>query len=169
MTETENPGGVDRRSSAISRITSPYGPLPSNEELEERRNKRGNQFRHRLERWAPGQDPNDPDAHPDSGYEYVKLEVTEGQDQRDPYADLSGPDAEVRCWNCHQHNYRIIGKRSSEEVGDTQDTVKWARAQNRPVDALLVPDVIALFCPGCKHQMQLREQDYLEAKELGRR
>ena len=164
MTESnQSPSFVDKRSGAISGTETPYGPLPTPEEIRERESKRGRN-RTKMERWAPGTDPHDQDARPDSGWEYVKLDVTEGKEGQgvDHFAGLSGPDSGVRCFQCKSTNYRILDERSSETVAGTQDDIAWAKANNRPFDKMRAPNVIGVFCPNCKQVAQFRESIFRE-------
>lgn len=156
MTQDDlEPKVTDRRSGSGQKIVPP--------EIDFEAAYANNPFRIRNYRWAPGQDPNDDEAWPDSNWDYVNLEVLEHPDESasDPdwsYRNISGSPSGVRCFHCRNNDYLIVDVRSSEEIAKTQDDVLWARVNNREVDPLKVPDVLALFCPGCKHQAQVRKE-----------
>ena len=119
-------------------------------------------------RWAPGQDPRDDDAYPGSGYEYVKLVVDEDlapTPASKRFEGYLGVDSHMTCWNCLQRTYLIMDERTSQQVGEAQDEVVWAWANNRPVDPVRVPDVLLLYCPACHNTMQLRKEIVREKAE----
>lgn len=106
-------------------------------------------------RWSLGQDPNDDEAWPDSGYTYYKLDhgPENPLDPSTQYKDLQGPDSEVLCFKCKTTNYRIIEER---KVAPDME-VDWAIKNNRPYDPRQVPNVYTLFCPNCKQYAQLAD------------
>jgi hypothetical protein len=108
-------------------------------------------------RWAPGEDPHDLEATPDSGWEYKKLEVVEGESDIDTFKGVRGPDSGVRCFRCKAQHYLIIDERTREQVLADRDVESWAIQNNRPVDPLRQDPEKMLWCPGCRHTVQVMD------------
>lgn len=121
--------------------------------------------RQTVYRWGLGQDPNDDEAWPDSGWEYVRLEGPSTPDsERDlgeaRYKELSGPASGVKCFQLKGSctgEYLVVQERTPEEIVATLDDVQWAIKNNRAVDPERIPTAWLLFCPVCKHMTQMRE------------
>lgn len=152
MSENDRPSMRDLRSSSATGRSG-------DDEYE--RLYRRNQRQIRNVRWAPGQDPHDDDAHPDSGWQYVKLDGAETPDSErdvDQYRDLAGPGAGVQCFRCHGAEFRIVQERTPAEIIATRPDLEWSLKMNRPIDPWSAPRLLMLFCPACKHMVQMAEQ-----------
>lgn len=126
-------------------------------------------------RWKLGENPHDDlavgsvgareltpeQALQEPGYVDYKVEMHEPHQptEQEQYAGLRGSDSGIRCWSCRGNTYRIVDERSSEQVASTQDDIVWAQKMNRPVDPERIPTVWLLFCPGCKHKMQMPDYE----------
>ena len=61
---------------------------------------------HRIHKWKWGHDPQDPDTHPDSGWEYVTIDPK--PKPAPPKRPTSGADTGVTCFRCKNNTYRAV-------------------------------------------------------------
>ncbi len=101
-------------------------------------------------RWKPGHDPNDDDAHPDSGWEYAKLIENEVVPEGPAVTGQRGPEAGIPCFTCGLP-MRVVQSLHPKEILDYAVT---------GTDLILPKDVdrvCILKCPNDHAPMQFRE------------
>ncbi len=100
-------------------------------------------------RWKPGHDPNDDDAHPDSGWEYAKIIENEVLPEGPAVTGQRGAEAGMPCFVC-KLPMRVIQTFHPKEILSYAITGQ----------DLLIPReadrVCILKCPN-EHAMQFRE------------
>ncbi len=106
-------------------------------------------------KWTHGHDPNDDDARPDSGWVYVKWEVTEhGPTPPDQAQGLrGGPPSGVPCPRCKE-DMRMVARKSALDIMENSEVVRPGESppQDADQDALIL-----LACPRCYQKQQWRE------------
>jgi hypothetical protein len=109
-------------------------------------------------RWKFGEDPYDPDTHPDSGWNYVSLDVTEHEAKDvNPYKGKGGTDSGVTCFTCRAETYRIVDERTPAQVLAELPDEQWRRSQGRGYERA-APRVYLLVCPKCEGRVQMNEE-----------
>ena len=141
------------------------------DEGETRRLEQVSPVRNAQHRWKHGEDPHDPEADPESGWEYVKLEAPENEAVHPhPFEGMTGPDSGVRCFRCKSVNYRVVDERTPLQMAVTQPDLEHGLAMNRPIDFRRMPGALALLCPQCEHFAQVATPivSMLAAQQKGR-
>ena len=110
-------------------------------------------------RWKPGHDPNDDDAHPDSGWEYAKIIENEVVPEGPKVTGTGGPEAGMLCFTCGLQ-MRVIQTFHPKEMLD------YAVTEQNLVIPKDVDRVCILKCAN-EHAMQFRESLLPVATRLG--
>ena len=111
--------------------------------------------------WKPGHDPNDPDAHPDSGWEYITIREAAGDTtfKNDKYTKGGGPESGLPCMNC-QAMTRIVDEVPVLDILDQNVEVdgEGMKLSFTPEQrARYAKEKVAiLLCPQCDSITQMR-------------
>lgn len=103
--------------------------------------------------WKPGHSPNDPDAEPGTGWEYITLRDLPGgdpEDKLDKYKKGGGPESGMPCMNCLKMT-RIVDEVSALDILDKTFAIPDAKRE-----ALAAERVAILLCPTCESITQMR-------------
>jgi hypothetical protein len=103
--------------------------------------------------WKPGHDPNDPDAEPGSGWEYVTLKPLQGgdsEDKLDKYKKGGGPESGLPCMTCRTMT-RIVDEVPALDILDKTFTIPPERR-----DELKDERVAIIMCPQCESITHMR-------------
>lgn len=110
----------------------------------------------RQHKWKHGHDPQDDDATPESGWEYITLKPPESSAQVEEQPS-GGPDTGIPCQRCATNTYRAVASCTIREalaarkpVGEGQNDFGGLRQE------YLDQRVVRLKCP-CGHEMSMRE------------
>lgn len=104
-------------------------------------------------RWALGHDPHDDDAHPDSGWQYIRWEVTEGPETTpDQTKGLGGGPEAFPCDRCGE-TMRIVAKKPPSEIIKESQVVKLR--EDADLSAMDTDDIFLVACPKCEQKVQM--------------
>jgi predicted RNA-binding Zn-ribbon protein involved in translation (DUF1610 family) len=114
-------------------------------------------------KWEWGHDPNDPDTHPDSGWNYFKVEhyTPTEPDQRNLLT--GGPDTGYTCQRCGNNTYRIAAERTLDWVL-SQPEVEIV-GEKPDMEKLKQRAIVIWACPSCSHRVQWRKDMMPQLKE----
>jgi hypothetical protein len=112
--------------------------------------------------WMPGHHPDDPDAHPESGYEYIKLSpeiAPDTRDLRNKYKAGGGPESGYPCMHCGDMT-RIVEEVSALVLLSQPALVdgEWKSVQFTDEQKEKFRDkmIAVLMCPKCEAITQMR-------------
>lgn len=107
------------------------------------------------------ENPNDPDAHPDSGWLYAKTELEPVRPAGPPILGRGGPDAGLNCQieGC-PHRLRIIDEFRPGEILEYV-----SGGERQPVRVEGNVNILILACPN-NHQVQMRSDCMPRASNL---
>ena len=121
--------------------------------------------------WRPGHDPNDPDAYPESGWEYLKLIPPDSDpiNKTDKHTLGGGPESGWKCPDCGEMT-RIVDEYPATKLLEMVFT--FTPQQRKQIANQTISLVL---CPKCERMTQFRtefikaiREDWLSKKEKDR-
>lgn len=111
----------------------------------------------RIHLWRPGHDPNDPDAYPESGWQYATLRLPESEtaNKTDRHTLGGGPESGWPCTQCGEMT-RIVDDYDVLTVLEQSFNLNDEQKEQVKDKSLLV-----LICPKCENLVHFRKE-YLE-------
>jgi hypothetical protein len=103
--------------------------------------------------WRPGHNPNDPDADPESGWEYITLKPLEGgdlEDHLDKYKKGGGPESGMPCMNCWSMT-RIVDEVPALDILDKSYTLRDEQRETLKNERICI-----ILCPQCESITHMR-------------
>lgn len=104
----------------------------------------------RIHRWKHGHDPQDDEATPESGWEYVTLKPPESS-AKVPEQPGGGPDTGLPCQQCGANTYRAVDSCTVKESLEAKGV-----DMGRLSGEYLAKRIVRLKCP-CGAEMSMRE------------
>jgi hypothetical protein len=115
-------------------------------------------------KWAPGHDPNDQEADPDSGFVYVTLQPTEAPaEPRDKDTIKGGPPSGTICFNCLTNRGTQVETRLVAAVSPYDMLAGTGFKQTEGTTKTKEKDIITI-CPVCSSATHWREREFKRAR-----
>lgn len=113
----------------------------------------------RQHRWKWGHDPQDPDADPDSGWTYIKLEQKEPTVPNQRHLLKGGPESGMPCQKCGEMT-RIAGEMTAEDIINQPEVevVNRHTLTEKDMKRLRETVILALACPKCETVIQMQKE-----------